>query len=314
VTALAAGKLTAAQRRELWDCVFLTRDDLAELLAHVGRHPPRPGVPAMLAVAAMTGARRSEVVRLRWADVDLAGETLVLHEKKRARGKRTTRRVAMAPLLVAALQAWRAEAGGGGLVFPADPAADRPYDANAAHRLFRRAVRGTPWRHLRGWHVMRQSFVSNCAALGVDQRLIDEWVGHTTEEMRRRYRHLLPGQQQEALRRVFGDWYSSAGSLGLPRRAFAARRFLWPSAARRFRSRRQTDHRAISASSHARRSSRYTSTARPTGTVSPGVLPPDRSRCRARNHRARTDRAVWWCPPTHPRVSYSSSPHSPSAF
>ena len=38
------------------------------------------------------------------------------------------------------------------------------------------------------------------------------------------------------------------------------------------------------------------------------------SRWRARNHRASTDRAVWWCHPTHPRVSYSSSPHSPLAF
>ena len=180
VAALAAGKLSAAARRELWDCVFLTRDDLTDLLAHVERHPPRPGLPAMVAVAAMTGARRSEIIRLRWADVDFSGETLLLHEKKRTRGKRTTRRVAMAPALLIALRAWQAEAGGGGLVFPADPAADRPFDANAAHRLFRRAVRDTAWRHLRGWHVLRHSFVSNCAARGVDQRLIDEWVGHTT--------------------------------------------------------------------------------------------------------------------------------------
>ena len=33
-------------------------------------------------------------------------------------------------------------------------------------------------------------------AAGVDQRLIDDWVGHTTEEMRRRYRHLIPSVQE----------------------------------------------------------------------------------------------------------------------
>ena len=36
-----------------------------------------------------------------------------------------------------------------------------------------------------------------------DQRLIDEWVGHTTEEMRRRYRHLIPSLEQQAIRSVF---------------------------------------------------------------------------------------------------------------
>jgi len=29
-------------------------------------------------------------------------------------------------------------------------------------------------------------------------------VGHTTEEMRRRYRHLYPSTQAEAIQRVFG--------------------------------------------------------------------------------------------------------------
>jgi hypothetical protein len=37
----------------------------------------------------------------------------------------------------------------------------------------------------------------------VDQRLIDEWAGHSTEEQRRRYRHLYPTTQQEAINRVF---------------------------------------------------------------------------------------------------------------
>jgi hypothetical protein len=38
----------------------------------------------------------------------------------------------------------------------------------------------------------------------VDQRLINGWVGHQTEEMVRRYRHLIPDQQRAAIRSVFG--------------------------------------------------------------------------------------------------------------
>jgi hypothetical protein len=43
-----------------------------------------------------------------------------------------------------------------------------------------------------------------CAAKCFDQRLIHEWMGHQTEEMRRRYRHLIPNQQHVAIRTVFG--------------------------------------------------------------------------------------------------------------
>jgi hypothetical protein len=39
---------------------------------------------------------------------------------------------------------------------------------------------------------------------GTDQRLIDEWSGHSTEEQHRRYRHLYPCTQQQALNLVFG--------------------------------------------------------------------------------------------------------------
>jgi integrase len=61
---------------------------------------------------------------------------------------------------------------------------------------------GSKWQVLRGWHVLRHSFVSNAAAAGIDQRLIDSWVGHQTEEMRRRYRHLIPSVEQEAISRM----------------------------------------------------------------------------------------------------------------
>lgn len=77
-------------------------------------------------------------------------------------------------------------------MFPADPATGS--DANTGNRRFRKAVAGSKWRSLRGWHVFLHSFISNYAALREDQRLIDEWVGHTTNETRRRYRHLLPSQ------------------------------------------------------------------------------------------------------------------------
>jgi site-specific recombinase XerD len=54
------------------------------------------------------------------------------------------------------------------------------------------------------YHVLRHSFASNLAAAGTEQRVIDELMGHTTEEMRKRYRHLFPEQKDAAVLGVYG--------------------------------------------------------------------------------------------------------------
>ena len=71
------------------------------------------------------------------------------------------------------------------------------------HDHFKRTLAGTKWEVLRGLHALRHSFISACASKGVDQRLIDEWVGHQTDEQRKRYRHLFPSVQRAALEGVF---------------------------------------------------------------------------------------------------------------
>lgn len=60
------------------------------------------------------------------------------------------------------------------------------------------------WRVLNGWHVFRHSFISALASSGTDQRVIDEFVGHSTEEQRRRYRHIFPDVKQKAIAAAFG--------------------------------------------------------------------------------------------------------------
>ena len=72
-----------------------------------------------------------------------------------------------------------------------------------AHDHLKRALGGSKWEVVKGFHVLRHSFISACASKGTDQRLIDEWTGHSTEQQRKRYRHLYPTTQQEAIRSVF---------------------------------------------------------------------------------------------------------------
>jgi integrase len=41
------------------------------------------------------------------------------------------------------------------------------------------------------------------ASRGIDQRVIDEILGHSTEEMARRYRHLFPKRREETVHQLF---------------------------------------------------------------------------------------------------------------
>lgn len=207
------GHLTPAQQTDLWDSAFLTLPEIAELLEHVRQRATLPFLYPLFAMAAHTGARRSELLRTLVTDVDFATATVCIHERKRKHVMRTTRRVPLSPFLAGVLKAWLAEHPGGQYLFCL--AGDVPHshkrglgiravNSNEAHGFFKRTLADSKWDRLRGWHLFRHSFCSNCAAAGVDQRVINAWVGHQTEDMVRRYRHLIPNQQQEAIERVFG--------------------------------------------------------------------------------------------------------------
>ncbi len=182
------------------------------MLTHVNEKAQQPWIYPLCCVAAYTGARRAELLRMLVSDVDFQGNTIVIREKKRTKGKTTTRRVPITPSLAGALKSWLT-------VHPDSPnlfcqnAVVRsktkrttavPVTHDEAHDHFRRAVKESKWKVLRGYHVLRHSFISACASKGIDQRLIDEWTGHATDEQRKRYRHLYPSTQQAAIISVFG--------------------------------------------------------------------------------------------------------------
>src|SRR5262249_40917808 len=135
---------------------------------------------------------------------DFAANVVTLREKKRNRDKEETyRTVPLTPMLAEAMRAWFAVHPGGPLTVCTSTG--KAYSKSLAARTFDRVLRMSTWDVLPGWHCFRHSFISNCVAKGVDQRLIDQWVGHTTEAMRRRYSHLIPKTSQEALQTVFAS-------------------------------------------------------------------------------------------------------------
>ena len=231
--------LSKEKADELWEVLYLTIDEVGRLLEHVKASAGHPWIYPLVATAAHTGARRGELLRMRVGDLDLVAGTLVIRERKRVQGSRTTRRVPLSSALAAILAEWLKIHPGGTFLFAQGVAVarskkrsdhtgyggkDRPTteksrraavkvrerpelvpltEAEARHHLDHTLV-GSEWQVVRGYHTLRHSFVSACASMGVDLRMLQEWCGHMSPEMQRRYVHLYPSVQADAMKSVFG--------------------------------------------------------------------------------------------------------------
>jgi integrase len=207
---LARGGLSESEQEALWDCLYLTPANLEKVLKVVKNQAEQPQVYLMVLMAAHTGARRSEILRSLVQDFNLESNMVVIREKKRAKGRRTTRVVPLSPLLAKSMADWLKIHPRCKYMFcqpiSTDGKATQDYEpirTGQATDFLQRCLHGTDWQKVRGWHVFRHSFISNCASKGIDQRMIDSWSGHQTEEMRRRYTHLFPDSQQEAMKKLF---------------------------------------------------------------------------------------------------------------
>ncbi|OWK35733.1 tyrosine-type recombinase/integrase [Fimbriiglobus ruber] len=200
---LARGEVDSRRERELWDGLFLDPGQVAEVLEYIRRKPNTKYLHPFIVTAAYTGARRSELFRALVEDFDFGAKLVLLREKKRSRDKETFRTVDMTPRVEAVMRAYFADGHPGG-AFAFCSTAGRMLTDGQTWKAFRSGVKGSKWHVLRGYHAFRHSFASNLAAAGIDQRVIDELMGHTTVEMQKRYRHLFPDQRRAALLNVFG--------------------------------------------------------------------------------------------------------------
>ena len=199
---VARGGLTPKQEKEFWDSLFLTKAETQDVLDHVRAAAHAPFIYPMFVFVAHTGARRSEILRSQIDDFDFVSRTVMIREKKKSRSKAMTyRRVPMTELLCKTMTDWFAQHPGGQYTICEGL---ENITSSEAHWHFKQTLKGSQWGKIKGFHAFRHSFASNLAAAGIDQRLIDEWMGHQTEEMRRRYRHLFPDQQRQAIDSVFG--------------------------------------------------------------------------------------------------------------
>jgi integrase len=158
---------------------------------------------AIFLMAAFTGLRRSELLALRWRDVDFAG-SLIRVRTSYAAGALTSpksgkvRSVPMAPDVASALASLGQRAdwvGDDDLVFPGEGGGY--LDGSALRRRYGSALARAGLRPLR-FHDLRHTFGTRMIAKA-DIRRVQEWMGHADIQTTMRYLHYAPRADDAAL-------------------------------------------------------------------------------------------------------------------
>ncbi len=207
-TRLEKGRYSATEASELWESLFLVKAEIQEVLTLIKKNSKSPFLYPMISVAAYSGVRRSELLRMKVEDVQ--DSRLLVRERKRIRGEMSNRFVPLTQELQSTLSNWLEEHPGGEFLFARDSAACVTKDV--AHKQLKSSLKNSRWKCIKGFHVFRHSFISALAIMSIDQRIIDEMVGHTSEQQRKRYRHLTPDVTANAVELVFGGAVDSVAT------------------------------------------------------------------------------------------------------
>jgi integrase len=209
------------------DIQFLTLEELEAVLRAIpdevimrtpgsrkGRRGPAPPPPPdvlgpvlrlLVLTAAMTGLRQSELLGLRWRDVDWTAQRIRVrnayvrgeHSSAGKSDLSTRRSVPLADRLVGELDRWSQRTVYGrddDLVF-AHPQLGRPLDGSKVSRRFREACVEAGVRQIR-FHDLRHTFATRLAASGQPLRAIQEFLGHADIKTTQIYAHYAPSQHE----------------------------------------------------------------------------------------------------------------------
>lgn len=181
----------------LWECLYLRLEEVHEVLGVVKERASAHRIYPMFALVAMTGMRRSEMAASRREDINFKSAVISVREKKRVKGVNSFRPIDIDPFLASVMTDWFAVHPGG--PYTICQRVNEPLSVDQATDHFKRTLAGTKWEVIGGFHTFRHSFASNLAAAGVDEPTIDAWMGHQTEEQRKRYRHLFPQDRKRSI-------------------------------------------------------------------------------------------------------------------
>src|ERR1700754_3575830 len=201
------------------DLQFLTPAELDRVIDVIPDHVVDrdalgPVVRLIVLAAGMTGLRQSELLGLRWRDVDMHAQRIRVrnawgryeHSGEGKSDLSTSRSVPMTDRLTGELKKWRLRPVYGDsddLVF-AHPELGVPLDRTKVTRKFQTACGEARVRVIR-FQDLRHTFATTLAAAGVPLRKIQEYLGHADLKTTQIYAHYAPSEHEvEELNDAFG--------------------------------------------------------------------------------------------------------------
>ena len=187
------------------DIRFLTLEELEDLLRAVPDSELGRTERAIYLAAALSGARRGELIALRWMDVDWdAGLLRVRRNYTRGefgtpKSRRSSRAIPLAARLHAELRAHQTRSVHTGeldLVF-CHPTSGRILDPSMLLKRFKAAAARAALRPVR-FHDLRHTFGTRMAAAGAPLRAVQEWMGHSDYRTTSLYADYAPDLSQAA--------------------------------------------------------------------------------------------------------------------
>jgi integrase len=179
---------------------YLSGDELARLLAALADYSDRQVADA-IRILLLTGARRGEVLSLRWADLDL---DLGVWSKPAASTKQG--KAHRVPLSAAAMEVLRRQPRRSEFVFSSHGATGHLVEVKKAWRWITRAADIADLR----LHDLRHSFASALVSSGASLPLIGALLGHSQPATTARYAHLHDDPMRLAAEQI-GDAIAAAG-------------------------------------------------------------------------------------------------------
>ncbi len=179
---------------------FLSRQEAGRLIVALNDLVAENAIHANFAdairILLLTGARKTEILGLRWSEVALDRKQLLLPpERTKAGGSTGERRIVLSPPALEILARRRAEAAEGcDYVFPATRGSGHIV---GLRRVFAKACERAELDGLRV-HDLRHSFASFAIADGVSLFLIGKLLGHASSRTTERYAHLGGDPLQDA--------------------------------------------------------------------------------------------------------------------
>ncbi len=156
------------------------------------------GLYPLVLMALTTGARKGNLLNLRWRDLDLKAGVARFEDTKNGNSLSVP---IMGQTLEVLKQRSKVRNIGSDLVFPAPTNPDKPYGNANLH--WRRAVNAAELKAHFRFHDLRHTAGSYLAQANVNQAAIMAAMGHTTLEASQRYMHLSTEHIAEAQRKAF---------------------------------------------------------------------------------------------------------------